>query len=171
MDQVDVLTVLPDVTPGVKSSVEGFTVGPDGNIYVPTFGFNTARALTGNAVLFVISPSGNIVRQVTIRDSSPHMLGLAFSPVTNALWLLDFGAGKVLNVDPHTGHSRPAPSPSPDSMRYPLTPRETAMYRIRSTAPSGRSVRTGAPQPPHGRASRCWATEPELSHRLRSKRR
>ena len=34
---VDVLAVLPAAT----GSVEGLTVGPDGNIYVPTFGFNT----------------------------------------------------------------------------------------------------------------------------------
>jgi hypothetical protein len=67
---VDVLAVLPDVTPGVQSSVEGLTVGPDGNIYVPSFGFNTTRALTGNAVLFVISPSGHLVRQVTIANST-----------------------------------------------------------------------------------------------------
>ena len=46
---VDVLAVLPDVTPGVQSSVEGLTVGPDGNIYVPTFGFNTKGAISGNA--------------------------------------------------------------------------------------------------------------------------
>jgi len=43
--QVDVLAVLPDLPspqpPGTKSSVEGLTVGPDGNIYVPTFGANT----------------------------------------------------------------------------------------------------------------------------------
>ena len=40
---VQVLTVLPDLLnqPGVKSSVEGLTVGPDGNIYAPSFGFNT----------------------------------------------------------------------------------------------------------------------------------
>ena len=44
------LSVLPDVPPGVPSSVEGLTVGPDGNIYVPTFGSNTKGALTGNAV-------------------------------------------------------------------------------------------------------------------------
>jgi sugar lactone lactonase YvrE len=102
---VDVLAVLPDVTPGVQSSVEGLTVGPDGNIYVPSFGFNTKGALTGNAVLFVISPNGDIVRQVTIQNSSPHMLGLAFNPVTGALWILDFGAGKVLDVNPTTGAS------------------------------------------------------------------
>jgi len=47
---VDVLAVLPDVTPGVQSSAEGLAVGPDDNIYVPSFGFNTKGALTGNAV-------------------------------------------------------------------------------------------------------------------------
>src|SRR6516225_8138560 len=83
---VQVLTVLPDIAPGVKSSVEGLTVGPDGNIYVPTFGVNTnGPILTGNAVLFVISPNGKIVRQVTILNSSPHMLGLAFNPVNGNL--------------------------------------------------------------------------------------
>jgi sugar lactone lactonase YvrE len=98
-----VLAVLPDITPGVQSDVEGLTVGPDGNIYVPTFGFNTAGAVTGNAVLFVISPNGQLVRQVTITGSSPHMLGLAFNPVNDNLLVLDFGAGKVLNVDPNSG--------------------------------------------------------------------
>jgi hypothetical protein len=108
---VQVLTVLPDLInqPGVKSSVEGITVGPDGNIYAPTFGFNTNGAIGGtpapNAVLFVISPNGKIVRQVAIQNSSPHMLGLAFNPVTGNLLVLDFGAGKVLNVDPQSGNS------------------------------------------------------------------
>jgi sugar lactone lactonase YvrE len=103
---VEVLAVLPDVTPGVQSSVEGLTVGPDGNIYVPSFGFNTTGELTGNAVLFVISPNGDIVRQVTIQGSSPHMLGLEFNAVTGALWVLDFGASNVLRVNPTTGASR-----------------------------------------------------------------
>jgi sugar lactone lactonase YvrE len=102
---VDILAVLPDVTPGQPSSVEGLTVGPDGNIYVPSFGFNANGALTGNAVLFVIRPDGKLVRQVTIANSSPHMLGLGFNPVNGFLLILDFGAGKVLHVDPMTGTS------------------------------------------------------------------
>jgi sugar lactone lactonase YvrE len=103
--EVDVLAVLPDATPGNPSSVEGLTVGPDGNIYVPTFGFNAAGALTGNAVLYVIRPNGTLLRQVTIANSSPHMLGLAFNPINGFLLVLDFGAGKVLHVDPVSGTS------------------------------------------------------------------
>jgi len=102
---VDVLAVLPDVAPGQPSSVEGLTVGPDGNIYVPSFGFNTTGALSGNAALFVIRPDGTLVRKVTIANSSPHMLGLRFNPVNGFLLVLDFGAGKVLHVDPTSGAS------------------------------------------------------------------
>ena len=118
---VDVLAVLPDVTPGVQSSVEGLTVGPDGNIYVPTFGFNTTGSLTGNAVLFVISPNGNIVRKVTIQNSSPHMLGLAFNPVFGNLLVLDFGAGKILDVNPYTGLSTVVAGPIANSGLNALT--------------------------------------------------
>lgn len=98
---VNTLAVLPAAT----GSVEGLTVGPDGNIYAPTFGFNTTGAISGPAKMFVISPSGGIVRTVTIANSSGHMLGLAFNPATHVLWVLDFGAGTVLAVDPNTGNS------------------------------------------------------------------
>ena len=118
---VDVLAVLPDVTPGVQSSVEGLTVGPDGNIYVPTFGFNTTGSLTGNAVLFVLSPNGNILRKVTIQNSSPHMLGLAFNPVFGNLLVLDFGAGKILDVNPYTGLSTVVAGPIANSGLNALT--------------------------------------------------
>jgi hypothetical protein len=118
---VDVLAVLPDVTPGVQSSVEGLTVGPDSNIYVPSFGFNTKGALTGNAVLFVITPKGDVIRKVTIANSSPHMLGLEFNPVTGALWVLDFGAGKVLHVNTTTGASSVLAGPIANSALNALT--------------------------------------------------
>jgi len=119
---VQVLTVLPDLInqPGVKSSVEGITVGPDGNIYVPSFGFNATKpgtpgAISGPANLFVISPNGKIVNQVIITCTncpqgvqvSSSMLGLRFNPVNQHLWVLDFFAGLVLDlgVSPVTGHS------------------------------------------------------------------
>jgi sugar lactone lactonase YvrE len=111
---VQLLTVLPDAAPSVQSSVEGLTVGPDGNIYVPTFGFNTTGSTSGPATLFVISPNGKVVQQVTLKASppaSPHMLGLAFNPVTNHLLVLDFGSGlatgtaNVLDVDPSNGNT------------------------------------------------------------------
>ena len=114
---VDVLAVLPDVTPGVQSSVEGLTVGLDGNIYVPSFGYNTQGALTGNAVLFVISPKGDIVRQVTIVNSSPHTLGLEFNPVTERL----------------CGSSTSGPAMSFRSIQRPACP---AYWRARSPVPA-----------------------------------
>jgi sugar lactone lactonase YvrE len=101
----DVLAVLPDTTTGQPSSVEGLTVGPDGNIYTPTFGFNTKGEVAGNATLFVIRPDGKLVRKVAIANSSPHVLGLRFNPVNGFLLVLDFGAGTVLRVDPVTGSS------------------------------------------------------------------
>jgi sugar lactone lactonase YvrE len=109
---VQVLTVLPNLTSGVPSSVEGLAVGPDGNIYVPSFGFNTTGATTGPANLFVISPSGKLIRQVVLNGTpaaSPNMLGLEFNPINDHLFVLDFGSGQatgtanVLDVDPETG--------------------------------------------------------------------
>ncbi len=58
-----------------------------------------------NAVLFVISPNGKLVRQVTIANSSPHMLGLAFNPVTTPVGPRLRGR-KCLQVDPVTGASK-----------------------------------------------------------------
>jgi sugar lactone lactonase YvrE len=154
---VDVLAVLPDVTPGVPSSVEGLTVGPDGNIYVPSFGFNTNGALTGNAVLFVISPSGHLVRKVTIANSSPHMLGLAFNPVTKSLLILDFGAGTVLDVDPLTGASTLFAGPIANSALNALTFDKAGNVYV-SDSFNGVIWKIG----PHGGAATAWSSDPLL---------
>ena len=156
--RVDLLTVLPDVTPGVKSSVEGLTVGPDGNIYVPTFGFNTEGALTGNAVLFVITPHGDVIRKVTIKNSSPHMLGLAFNPVTDKLWVLDFGAGNVLQVDPASGASTVLAGPIANSGLNALTFDSSGNGYV-SDSFNGTIWKV----PPHGGSYAPWSSGPLLA--------
>ena len=97
----EIFAILPDGSSGP----EGLTVGSDGNIYVATFGFNQNGAVSGPGQVFVFDPEGKLLRQLSVAGSSPHLLGLAFHPTTGALLVLDFGAGKVLNVDPLTGAS------------------------------------------------------------------
>src|SRR5215471_10190508 len=97
----DIFAILPDGSTGP----EGLTVGADGNVYVATFGFNASGSASGPGQLFVFNPEGHLIRQVSIVGSSPHLLGLAFHPTTGALLVIDFGAGKVLNVNAVTGAS------------------------------------------------------------------
>ncbi len=97
----EIFAILPDGSTGP----EGLTVGADGNVYVAAFGFNQNGAVSGLGQLFVFSPEGRLLRQVSIAGSSPHLLGLAFHPTTGDLLVIDFGAGKVLKVDPFTGAS------------------------------------------------------------------
>src|SRR6516165_4564837 len=115
---VNVLVTLPFAT----GSVEGLTVGPEGNIYVPTFGFNANGAIAGSATLFVISPNnGKIVRQMTIAGSSSMILGLRFNPVNQHLIVLDFGAAKILDVNPNTGTNSLLAGPIPGAGLNALT--------------------------------------------------
>src|SRR5215469_10021655 len=70
------------VLPDGSSGPEGLTVGTDGNVYVATFGFNQNGAVSGLGQLFVFNPDGHLLRQVSIANSSPYLLGLAFHPTT-----------------------------------------------------------------------------------------
>jgi sugar lactone lactonase YvrE len=155
------LAILPDVTPGVPSSVEGLTVGPDGNVYVPSFGFNYNGAITGNAVLFVISPNGQIVRQVTVPNSSPHILGLGFNPVNGFLLLLDFGAGRVLHVDPVTGNSSIFVNTIANSGLNGITFDKAGNVYF-SDSFNGVIWTTGPNGPPNGGPPTAWSNDPLL---------
>jgi sugar lactone lactonase YvrE len=93
------------ILPEGASGPEGLTVGPDGNIYVATFGFNATGEVPGPGQLYVFSQQGRLLRQVGIQNSSPHPLGIAFHPLTGMLLVADFGAGQVLSVDPVSGVS------------------------------------------------------------------
>jgi sugar lactone lactonase YvrE len=93
------------VLPAGSSGPEGLEVDSSGNAYVTTFGFTARGEAPGPGQLFVFDPDGRLLRQVSIARSSAHLLGLRFHPMTGALLVIDFGGGKVLDVNPRTGAS------------------------------------------------------------------
>jgi len=99
---VETFAVLPDGATGP----EGIAIGPDGNVYVTTFGFNNAGPVTGPGQLYVFRENdGRLIRQLSIVGSTSHLLGMDFHPSTQTLLVIDFGAGNVRLVDPTTGLS------------------------------------------------------------------
>lgn len=91
--------------PAGATPPEGITVDRSGNVYVATFGFPASGPTSDPGQLIVFDHSGKLIRQVSIAGASPHLLGLAFHPTTHDLLVLDFGAGKVLKVNPLNGAS------------------------------------------------------------------
>jgi sugar lactone lactonase YvrE len=94
---VETFALLPAGAP----KIEGLTVDVNGDVYVSTFD----PTGTASAQLFVFNDNGKLLRHPTIAGASPATLGLAFHPMTHVLLVIDFGAGNVLSVDPHTGAS------------------------------------------------------------------
>src|SRR5262245_7135761 len=95
---VNLFAVLP---PG-STGPEGLTVGPDGNVYGTTFGFNAAGPVNGPGQLYVFGQNGKLIRQVSVSGSSSHLLGIGFHPTSHVLLVIDFGKAQVLRVDPNT---------------------------------------------------------------------
>ncbi len=90
-NQAQLFAVLPDGA----TLPEGLVVAPNGDVYVATF--------DGSKKVVVFSDEGRLLRTLTLNTSSGFLLGLGFHPQTGAFLVIDFGAGKVLKVDPHTG--------------------------------------------------------------------
>lgn len=113
-ERATVFAVLPEGASGP----EGLEVDAAGNVYVATFGFTSAGPVSGQGQIYVFDRDGQLVRQVSVAGSTPHLLGLRFHPMTGALLVIDFGAAQVLDVDPVTGASSvfmtlPATLPEP----------------------------------------------------------
>jgi sugar lactone lactonase YvrE len=151
---------LPFATlPAGATGPEGLTVGPDGNVYVTTFGFNATGAASGNGQLYVFDDdNGRLLRQVNIQGSSVHLLGLAFHPTTGALLVIDFGAGKVLTVNPFTGSSTDFMTVTGSSGLNALTFDKDGNVYV-SDSFQGIIWKTG----PGGGAGTPWVTDPLLT--------
>jgi sugar lactone lactonase YvrE len=76
------------------------TVGPEGTVYTPSFGFNSDGALSGYGELFVFAPDGQLVEHFPVRGSSPHLIGLVYQQSSKSVLIADLGSGKVWKVDP-----------------------------------------------------------------------
>lgn len=107
----EIFAVVPDLPGKVPVSIEGLTVGPDGTVYTPTFGFNSKGAVAGPPHLFSFRPDGKLSGDVTLVNPaatlqpSPHLLGLVFQKSSNTLLICDLALGIVWQSDPKTGKS------------------------------------------------------------------
>jgi len=90
-NKAQLFAVLPDG----GTLPEGLAVAPNGDVYVATF--------DGSKKIFVFNENGGLLRTLTVNPSSGFLLGLGFHPQTHAFLVIDFGAGKVLTVDPQSG--------------------------------------------------------------------
>ena len=146
--------VLPDGSTGP----EGLTVDALGNFYITTFGFNQNGAVSGLGQLYVYDPDGHLLRHVGIAGSSPHLLGLAFHPMTGALLVIDFGAGRVLDVNPTTGASTVFMTVTGSSGLNALTFDKAGNVYV-SDSFQGIIWKTG----PAGGAGTAWVSDPLLT--------
>ena len=89
--------------PAGEAHPEGITVDRDGNVYVVTVA--AEKPQTSEGTLLVFDSNGKHLRTVRIAGSSRMLLDLHFHPQTGQLLVIDYGAAKVLAVDPNTGAS------------------------------------------------------------------
>jgi len=98
---VEVFAVLPNGATGP----EGIAVSPGDEVYVATFGFNTAGPVAGPGKIYVYNKNGALLRTLTVAGTSSHLIGIGFHPTTNVLLVIDNGSANVRAVNRVTGAS------------------------------------------------------------------
>src|ERR1700730_17327797 len=89
--------------PPGEAHPEGICVDSEGNVYVVTV--EAPKPDRSKGTLIVFDSKGRHLRTVRVADSSRMLLDLRFHPQTGKLLVIDYGAPKVLTVDPKTGAS------------------------------------------------------------------
>jgi sugar lactone lactonase YvrE len=82
---------------------EGICVDREGNVYVATVAANKPAGSPGTLIVF--DAKGKHLRTVRIPGASRLLLDIRFHPQTGKLIVVDYGAAKLLTVDPVTGAS------------------------------------------------------------------
>lgn len=149
----ELFAVLPEGSTGP----EGLTVGPDGNVYVTTFGFGSSGPVSTPARLLVYAPDGTLLRNVSVANASPHLIGLAFNPLTKDLIVLDFINKVALKVDPVTGASSLFMTITGNAILNGLTFDKAGNVYV-SDSIQGIIWKTG----PAGGAATAWVSDPLL---------
>ena len=109
--RTETFAVVPYLPGKVPVSIEGLTVGPDGTVYAPSFGFNSDGEVTATPHLFSFWPNGNLRKDVALVNPSgppqpsPHLLGLVYQQSSKSLLICDLIKGVVWQSDPLTGKS------------------------------------------------------------------
>ena len=89
--------------PEGEAHPEGICVDGEGNVYVVTVAANKPETAKGTLIVF--DSKGKHLRTVRIDGSSRLLLDVRFHPQTGKLLVVDYGAAKLLAVDPKTGAS------------------------------------------------------------------
>ena len=89
--------------PAGSNNPEGIAADFYGNFYVADFAVGGTPSGVGQIIVF--DREGRFKRTLNVAGSSTVLIGLDFHPITRALLVIDFGAKKVLRVDPETGAS------------------------------------------------------------------
>ncbi|HYX66587.1 MAG TPA: SMP-30/gluconolactonase/LRE family protein [Burkholderiales bacterium] len=134
---------------------EGIAVDPwNGDVYAT--GFNPAGVPGGE--IYIFDDTGRFKRTLKVPASSSALLGLDFHPQTHALLVIDFGAGKVLDVNPHTGGSSVFMTATSGDGLNALTFDHAGNVYV-SASFTGVVYKTG----PSGGASSVWKQDPLLT--------